>query len=118
MASLGATYVRPRKVYARIKSLADIPYLIELQKNSYNSFLQRDVVPGKRKDVGLQAVFDSVFPIKDFAETASVEYVSYSFDKPKYTVAECRQRGMSYAAPLKVIIRLVIWDADKGSHDS
>ena len=115
MASLGATYVRPRKVYARIKSLADIPYLIELQKDSYNSFLQRDIVPGKRRDVGLQAVFDSVFPIKDFAETASVEYVSYSFDKPKYTVAECRQRGMSYAAPLKVIIRLVIWDADKDS---
>ena len=68
---------------------------------------------GKRKDVGLHAVFGSVFPVTDFSETASVEYVSYAFDKPKYNEGECRQRGMSYAAPLKVVVRLVLWDVDK-----
>ena len=115
MASLGASYIRPRKVYSSIPDLAEIPYLIEIQKDSYNGFLQMDVPHEQRIDTGLQAVFNSVFPIRDFAETASVEYVSYNFEKPKYSVADCRQRGMSYAAPLKVIIRLVIWDTDKES---
>ena len=115
MASLGASYVRPRKVYSNIPDLADIPYLIEIQKDSYDAFLQMDVPHEQRIDTGLQAVFDSVFPIRDFAETASVEYVSYNFEHPKYSVADCRQRGMSYAAPLKVVIRLVIWDTDKES---
>ena len=115
MASLGASYVRPRKVYSNIPDLADIPYLIEIQKDSYDAFLQMDVPHEQRIDTGLQAVFDSVFPIRDFAETASVEYVSYNFEQPKYSVADCRQRGMSYAAPLKVVIRLVIWDTDKES---
>ena len=113
MSSLEVSCVRPRKSYAKIPHLAKIPYLIELQKISYGSFLQKDVPADKRRDVGLESVFRSIFPIKDFAETASVEYVSYSFDDPKYTVADCRQRGMSYAAPLKVVIRLVIWDTDK-----
>jgi DNA-directed RNA polymerase subunit beta len=72
-----------------------------------------DVDPDKRKNVGLEGVFRSVFPIQDFQETASVEFVSYSFEEPKYTVDECRQRGMSFAAPLKVVIRLVVWDVDK-----
>ena len=115
MASLGASYIRPRKVYSSIPDLAEIPYLIEIQKDSYNAFLQMDVPHEQRIDTGLQAVFNSVFPIRDFAETASVEYVSYNFERPKYSVADCRQRGMSYAAPLKVIIRLVIWDTDKES---
>ena len=113
MTSLEVSYVRPRKNYAKIPHLTEIPYLIELQKNSYGSFLQMDVAADKRRDVGLESVFRSIFPIKDFAETASVEYVSYNFDEPKYTVADCRQRGMSYAVPLKVVIRLVIWDTDK-----
>ena len=115
MASLGASYVRPRKVYSAIPDLADIPYLIEIQKDSYDAFLQLDLPHEQRIDTGLQAVFNSVFPIRDFAETASVEYVSYNFEPPKYSVTDCRQRGMSYAAPLKVIIRLVIWDTDKES---
>ena len=71
------------------------------------------MAPNERKQVGLQAVFSSVFPISHFAGTASVEFVSYSFEEPKYTVDECRQRGMSFAAPLKVVIRLVVWDLDK-----
>ena len=113
MTSLASSFTRPRKNYKKIPSAIDIPYLIELQKNSYKQFLQADVDAERRKNVGLQAVFNSVFPISDFSETASVEFVSYSFEEPKYTVDECRQRGMSFAAPLKVVIRLVIWDVDK-----
>ncbi len=113
MTSLGASFVRPRKNYQKVAPCIDYPYLIEVQKNSYGQFLQHDVEADKRKAVGLQAVFNSVFPISDFSETASVEFVSYSFEQPKYNVGECRLRGMSYAAPLKVVIRLVVWDVDK-----
>lgn len=115
MTSLAASYTRPRKSYAKIPSAVDIPYLIEVQKTSYGLFLQADVDPTKRKNSGLEGVFRSVFPIHDFSETASVEFVSYSFEEPKYSVDECRQRGMSYAAPLKVVMRLVVWDVDKES---
>ena len=115
MTSLAASFTRPRKSFAKIPSSVDLPYLIEIQKTSYNQFLQAEIEPGKRKNVGLESVFRSVFPIQDFAGTASVEFVSYSFEEPKYTVDECRQRGMSFAAPLKVIIRLVVWDVDKDS---
>ncbi len=113
MTSLASSFTRPRKRFEKIPPAIDIPYLIELQKNSYNSFLQAQELPQNRKSVGLEAVFNSVFPITHFAETASVEFVSYSFEEPKYTVDECRQRGMSFAAPLKVVIRLVVWDLDK-----
>ena len=115
MNSLAASYSRPRKNYQKIPAALQPPYLIEIQRRSYEQFLQADISPDKRKDVGLQAVFQSVFPVTDFSETASVEFVSYTFDKPKYNVGECRQRGMSYAAPLKVVVRLVIWDVDKES---
>ena len=113
MTSLASSFTRPRKKFEKIRSAIEIPYLIELQKNSYNTFLQADVLPNDRKNVGLQAVFNSVFPISHFAETASVEFVSFSFEEPNYNVDECRQRGMSFAAPLKVVIRLVVWDIDK-----
>ena len=113
MTSLASSFTRPRKRFEKIPPAIDIPYLIELQKNSYNAFLQAAELPQNRKAVGLEAVFNSVFPITHFAETASVEFVSYSFEEPKYTVDECRQRGMSFAAPLKVVIRLVVWDLDK-----
>jgi DNA-directed RNA polymerase subunit beta len=112
MSTLASTYTRPRKNFRKIKPKAEIPYLIEIQKSSYESFLQHHMAPDKRLDVGLQGVFKSVFPISDFSETASVEFVSYNFEEPKYSVHECRQRGMSYAAPLKVVIRLVIWEVD------
>ena len=115
MTSLSASFVRPRKSFATIPAAIDIPYLIEIQCNSYGEFLQMDTPPDKRKNVGLESVFRSVFPIQDFQETASVEFVSYSFEDPKYTVDECRQRGMSFQAPLKVVIRLVVWDVDKDS---
>ena len=115
MTSLSASFVRPRKTYAKIPSAIKLPDLIAIQCESYGEFLQMDVEPDKRKNAGLESVFRSVFPIQDFQETASVEFVSYSFEDPKYTVDECRQRGMSYQAPLKVIIRLVVWDVDKDS---
>ncbi len=113
MTSLAASFMRPRKSFAKIPPAVNIPYLIEVQRNSYGQFLQMDVEPDKRKPYGLEGVFKSVFPIQDFQETASVEFVSYVFEEPKYTVDECRQRGMSFAAPLKVVIRLVVWDIDK-----
>jgi DNA-directed RNA polymerase subunit beta len=89
------------------------PNLIDIQKQSYEKFLQKDVPIEKREDIGLQGVFKSVFPIKDFSETSSIEFVSYTLDKPKYDVDECRQRGMTFAAPIKVTVRLVIWDTNE-----
>ncbi|MFZ5444086.1 MAG: DNA-directed RNA polymerase subunit beta [Myxococcota bacterium] len=104
---------RVRKSFAKIAKVIEIPNLINIQKQSYEKFLQADVLPEKREDVGLQAVFKSVFPIKDFNETSSLEFVSYNLEKPKYDVDECRQRGMTFAAPIKVVVRLVVWDKDE-----
>jgi len=113
MASVIQNNFRVRKNYAKITKIIDIPNLIDIQKQSYEKFLQKDLMPDQREDVGLQGVFRSVFPIKDFSETSSLEFVSYHLDKPKYDVDECRQRGMTYAAPIKVVIRLVVWDTNE-----
>src|SRR5512136_1580439 len=102
-----------RKNFAKIKKITDIPNLIDIQKNSYKRFLQIDIPAESRKNIGLEAVFRSVFPIRDFTETSSLEYVSYALGTPKYDVEECHQRGMTYAAPMKVKVRLVIWDVIK-----
>jgi len=102
-----------RKNFAKIKKIIEIPNLIDIQKSSYKRFLQLDVPIEARKNFGLEAVFRSVFPIKDFTETASLEYVSYALGTPKYDVEECHQRGMTYAAPMKVKVRLVVWDVIK-----
>ncbi|HBF13486.1 MAG TPA: DNA-directed RNA polymerase subunit beta [Deltaproteobacteria bacterium] len=112
MPQLTASNFRLRKEFSRIKKVVDIPNLIELQRNSYIKFLQFDALPDQRKDEGLQTIFKSVFPITDFNNTASLEFVSYSFEKPKYEMMECRQRGMTYEVPVKVIVRLVVWDND------
>ncbi|MGC1341352.1 MAG: hypothetical protein WA854_03435, partial [Candidatus Binataceae bacterium] len=104
-----------RRSFGKIKKIIEIPNLIEIQKRSYDEFLQAGVsVEDRKDDAGLQAVFKSVFPIKDFNETASLEFVSYELGTPKYDVEECHQRGMTYAAPLKVKIQLVIWDVESG----
>jgi DNA-directed RNA polymerase subunit beta len=105
---------RLRRSFGKIKKIIDIPNLIEIQKRSYEEFLQADASIEQRTDTGLQAVFKSVFPIKDFNETASLEFVSYELGQPKYDVEECHQRGMTYAAPVKVKIQLVIWDVEGG----
>src|SRR3974390_2818815 len=103
---------RIRRNFGKINKIAEIPNLIAIQKFSYDKFLQADIPPEKRDDTGLQGVFRSVFPIKDFNETSSLEFVSYSLGESKYSVDECHERGMTYAAPLKVTIQLVIWDVD------
>jgi len=106
---------RIRKSFAKIPKAIDIPNLIDIQKNSYKQFLQADTAPDHRTDTGLQGVFKSVFPIKDFNETSSLEFVSYHLEKPKYDVDECHQRGMTYSAPIKVVVRLVVWDKDEAT---
>ncbi len=109
-----ATNLRLRRSFGKIKKIIDIPNLIEIQKRSYDEFLQVSATPEQRADIGLQGVFKSVFPIKDFNETASLEFVSYELGTPKYDVDECHQRGMTHAAPIKVKIQLVIWDVENG----
>ena len=88
-----------RKNFAEIKSLLELPNLIDIQRTSWEKILQSDIEPEKRGNVGLQGVFKSVFPIKDYNETASLEFVSYALDKPKYDVDECRARGMTHSRP-------------------
>src|ERR1700726_133452 len=104
---------RVRKFFGHIKEVAEMPNLIEVQKASYDQFLMVDEPTGGRLDEGLQAVFRSVFPISDFSGTSMLEFVRYEFEPPKYDVDECRQRGMTYAAPLKVTLRLIVFDIDE-----
>src|SRR5499425_3310376 len=104
---------RVRKFFGHIKEVAEMPNLIEVQKASYDQFLMVNEPPGGRQDEGLQAVFRSVFPISDFSGTSMLEFVRYEFEPPKYDVDECRQRGMTYAAPLKVTLRLIVFDIDE-----
>src|SRR5438874_8732114 len=104
---------RVRKFFGKIQEVAEMPNLIEVQKASYDQFLQIKEPPGGRPDEGLQTVFKSVFPISDFSSTSMLEFVKYEFEPPKYDVDECRQRGMTYAAPLKVTLRLIVFDIDE-----
>jgi len=106
---------RIRKSFGQIPEVARMPNLIEVQKTSYDQFLQMGVAVEQREQSGLQAVFKSVFPIRDFAERAELQYMRYDLEEPKYDVEECQQRGMTYAAPLKVTLRLVVWDVDEDS---
>ena len=104
---------RIRKNFGRIQTSTTMPNLIEVQKTSYDHFLQKEVAGEERGQWGLQEVFSSVFPIKDFSERSQLDFVKYEFEKPKYDVEECQQRGMTYAAPLKVTLRLIVWDVDE-----
>ncbi|MEK7878998.1 MAG: DNA-directed RNA polymerase subunit beta, partial [candidate division NC10 bacterium] len=104
---------RTRKDFGKIPSIVEIPNLIEVQKRSYDTFLQKEVASERREDVGLQSVFKSVFPIVDDNENASLEFVHYHFGDPKYSVEECHDRGMTYAFPLKVTLRLAVYEHDK-----
>src|SRR3954451_14547178 len=104
---------RIRKTFGRIPEVAPMPNLIEVQRSSYDHFLQMGVAPEQRGSVGLQEVFRSVFPIRDFSDRAQLEFVRYELETPKYDVDECQQRGINYAAPLKVTLRLVVWDIDE-----
>lgn len=104
---------RVRKFFGSIRDVTEMPNLIEVQKASYDQFLQVEEPKGGRPDEGLQAVFNSVFPISDFAGTALLEFVKFEFEQPKYDVEECRQRSMTFAAPLKVTLRLIVFDVDE-----
>src|SRR5246500_5853067 len=104
---------RIRRSFGRIPEVAPMPNLIEVQKSSYDHFLQMGVPAERRNSVGLQEVFKSVFPIRDFADRARLEFVRYELEEPKYDVEECQQRGITFAAPLKVTLRLVVWDVDE-----
>ena len=104
---------RIRKSFQRIEEVAEMPNLIEVQRSSYSLFLQQNEKNEERLDKGLQNVFSGVFPIHDFSETSTIEYISYSFDEPKFDTIECIQRGLTYAAPLKVTLRLIVFDLDE-----
>ncbi len=104
---------RIRRTFGRIAEVTQMPNLIEVQKTSYDQFLQMGIKLEDREQVGLQEVFVSVFPIRDFSERAELQFVHYELEEPKYDVEECQQRGMTYAAPLKVTLRLVVWDIDE-----
>jgi DNA-directed RNA polymerase subunit beta len=114
MANVIQSNFRIRKNLGRISRVIDVPNLIDIQKSSYDKFLQTNVPPHERVEVGLQAVFRSVFPIKDFNGTSELVFVSYNLEKPKYDVEECRQRGMTFAAPIKVTTQLMIYDTKDG----
>ena len=106
-------YKRIRKDFGKIKSPVELPNLIKIQEESYKSFLQLEEKPEDRKDVGIQAVFKSVFPIHDFSGLVDLEFVKYEFDTPKYDAEECLRRGLTFAAPLRVTLRLILWDIDE-----
>jgi DNA-directed RNA polymerase subunit beta len=104
---------RARKFFGNLKEVATMPNLVEVQKASYDKFFRTEMTVEERVGCGLDEVFKSVFPIKDFSERGTLEYVGFKFEEPKYDVEECQQRGMTFAAPLKVTLRLVVWDIDE-----
>ena len=104
---------RIRKSFGRIPEVVSMPNLIDVQRSSYEGFLQMHTPPDSRTNTGIQEVFKSVFPIDDFAGRGRLEFVNYELEDPKYDVEECIQRGLTYAAPLKVILRLIVWDLDE-----
>jgi DNA-directed RNA polymerase subunit beta len=114
MAAKVQSNFRHRTNLGRVDSIEEIPNLIDIQKSSYDKFLQSDTTPRERKEIGLESVFRSVFPIKDFDGTSELVYVSYNLERPKYDVDECRQRGMTFAAPIKVTTQLMVYDTREG----
>ena len=113
MAGSLLTNKRVRKEFGGKRKIIDIPDLIGMQRESFEGFLQRDVSPQDREEKGLHSVFKSVFPIKDFTDTSSLEYVSYSFGETKHSMQECISRGMTYDIPVNIRVRLVVYDHDK-----
>ncbi|MDR2780846.1 MAG: DNA-directed RNA polymerase subunit beta [Holosporaceae bacterium] len=108
---------RFRKNFGRIREVADLPNLIELQRSSYDSFLHSDSIKDLRSDVGLKEAFRSAFPIVDVSGRAQVDFCDYHFDRPKYTENECRNKGITYAAPLRALFRLIVWEVDSNTNE-
>jgi DNA-directed RNA polymerase subunit beta len=112
MTKLLANNYRFRRTYLKFPEVVNIGNLIEIQRRSYDLFLQPECDPADRENVGLQGVFNSVFPIEDFSGRASLQFVCFELEQPKYDVDECRERGMTFSAPIKVTVRLVVWNID------
>ena len=110
---LRKTMKRVRKSFAKTRQVVEPPHLIAMQRHSYERFLQRDVDPDEREDVGLQAIFKNIFPLTDFNGLCSLEFVRYAFGQAKYTVEECIERGMTYEVPVKITVRLITFDVDE-----
>ena len=104
---------RLRRYFGKIREVLEMPNLIEVQKSSYDLFLNSGDQPQPMDGEGIKGVFQSVFPISDFNETSVIEFVDYELEKPKYDVEECMQRDMTYSAPLKVTLRLIVFDVDE-----
>ncbi|HOD00623.1 MAG TPA: hypothetical protein PKH54_11810, partial [Myxococcota bacterium] len=104
--------LKTRCSFARIPEATQVPDLIRVQKESYERFLQTDTPNDKRGDFGLHGIFKSIFPITDYNKTSSLEYKGYVLDEPKYDVEECRQRGITFASPMRVTVQLVMYDVD------
>jgi DNA-directed RNA polymerase subunit beta len=113
MQDISVNQKRIRRNYGKIREVLEMPNLIEVQKSSYDLFLNSGEAAQPTDGEGIQGVFQSVFPIKDFNETAVLEFVKYDLEPPKYDVDECQQRDMTYAAPLKVTLRLIVFDVDE-----
>ncbi|MCK4911707.1 MAG: DNA-directed RNA polymerase subunit beta, partial [Thermodesulfovibrionales bacterium] len=96
--------------FSKIPAILDVPNLIEIQLKSFNDFIQKDVSPDERRDAGLQSAFTSVFPVSDYNETASIEFIEYSMGEPKFTVRECMHKGLTYASPLRIRVKLNLWE--------
>ncbi|MBU1903198.1 MAG: hypothetical protein KJ573_06350, partial [Proteobacteria bacterium] len=106
---------RIRRSFGKIDKIMETPNLIDMQKSSYERFLQKDVPPENREEVGLQGAYRGVFPIHDFAGTSSLEFVKYKFEDVKHSEEDCLNKGMTYEAPLRLTVRLVVFDTDTAS---
>ena len=118
MASVIQSNFRARRSFATSKCIVDVPNLIDIQRRSYENFLQADIAPEKRENSGLQGVFKSVFPITDYNETSELSFVNYTLEESKYDVEECHARGMTYEAPVKVDVRLTVFERDEEGNKS
>ena len=115
MSNVVTTKSRVRKYFGKIREVAEMPNLIEVQKSSYDLFLKSGEGPEPSKGEGIRGAFESIFPITDFNETAVLEFVSYELEKPKYDLEECHQRDLTFGAPLKVKLRLIVFEVDEES---
>ena len=107
---------RIRKDFGKQKSALDVPNLLLIQLDSYNVFLQKDINPEKRENTGLEAAFNTLFPIESFSKNAKLEFLSYRLEEPMFSVRECQLRGLSYAAPLRVKTKLTTYNKETGKH--
>src|SRR6202142_1798369 len=108
--------LRERMNFGKVPPVLEVPYLVEFQKKSFDRFLQKDAAYEQRLDEGLQAAFSSVFPITDYNDTTSIEFISYVLGEPKVSPRECILKGVSYAAPLKIKVKLNLWERDEKEH--